>query len=186
MWYSDDGGATWNTTAGGGTNRALLITGNENSIADLWNGSLYMNGRGTDFPFAGHRASYWSHDDGTTWSPGVEAWNLVEPNTFGCDGAIVAVPTSTAAADGHTPPRLFFTEPSGPGGRISLRVWCSRDSGLSWDRYVGVNLGEVAAYSAVEVVRDAATREPTLLIVWEQSPTMLSYRLSIDDWCPEL
>ena len=42
VWYSDDGGRTYNTTAGGGADGALMITGNEQSIADLGNGSLYM------------------------------------------------------------------------------------------------------------------------------------------------
>lgn len=178
VWYSDDSGDTWKTTAGP---EGHLLTGNEVSIADLGNGSLYMNGRGTSFPFAGHRASYWSHDDGATWTDGVEARNLVEPNSFGCDGAVIAVPPQHTS----TPPRLFFSEPAGPGSRISLRVWCSRDSGMTWDRYTEINTGNAAGYSAMVQVENTTSGNPDLLVVWEDRPTMLSYRLSID-WCPEL
>jgi hypothetical protein len=64
VWYSDDGGETYTVSHSG------LFQGNEQSIADLGNGTLYMNGRGTTFPFKGHRASYWSHDNGGTWSEG--------------------------------------------------------------------------------------------------------------------
>ena len=39
VWYSDDGGLTYNVSASG------VFVGNENSIADLGNGSLVMNGR---------------------------------------------------------------------------------------------------------------------------------------------
>ena len=91
VWYSDDGGDSYAVSASG------VFPGNEQSIADLRNGSLYMNGRGTSFPFAGHRASYWSHDDGATWSAGQIAANLTEPNQFGCDGAVIAVPNGGVA-----------------------------------------------------------------------------------------
>ena len=77
VWYSDDGGETYTVSASG------IFPGNEQSIADLGNGTLYMNGRGTSFPFAGSRASYWSHDDGATWGAGQIAANLTEPNEFG-------------------------------------------------------------------------------------------------------
>ena len=58
VWFSDDGGETYQVSSQG------IFTGNEQAIADLGNGTLYMNGRGTSFPFAGHRASYWSWDLG--------------------------------------------------------------------------------------------------------------------------
>eukprot|EP00038_Savillea_parva_P015785 m.14881 g.14881 ORF g.14881 m.14881 type:complete len:494 (-) comp3211_c0_seq1:244-1725(-) len=184
VWYSDDGGKTYNTTAGGGTNGALLITGNEQSIADLGNGSLYMNGRGMAFPFAGHRASYWSHDNGASWSSGQEARALTEPNSFGCDGALVST-LADVKAGGSAPPRVFFSEPAGPGTRKTLRVWCSYDAGVTWGRYVEINTGAVAAYSALAVVPTSPTNStPALLVVWEQAPTMLSHVLPLDDWCP--
>ena len=51
VWYSDDGGATYQVNKGG------MIVGNEISIADLGGGNLYMNGRGTNFAWAGTRES---------------------------------------------------------------------------------------------------------------------------------
>jgi hypothetical protein len=39
VWYSDDGGLTYQVSASG------VFQGNEQSIADLGNGTLYMNGR---------------------------------------------------------------------------------------------------------------------------------------------
>lgn len=50
-------------------------------------------------------------------------------------------------------------------------------------RMLGINVGAVAAYSALEYyVENNAT---VLVVVWEQSPRILSYRLPVDDWCPE-
>lgn len=194
VWYSDDGGETYKTNDGG------VFTGNEQSIADLGNGTLYMNGRGTSFPFRGNRASYWSTDDGRSWSAGVEAVELKEPNSFGCDGALIAVPNrgdSRVDAAPANPPRVFFSEPAGPGERISLRVWCSVDGGKSWKAYIGINQGDGAGYSALEYVTDPDGTS-VLVVVWEGSVdaegnpankstgTMFSHRLTIDDWCPEL
>eukprot|EP00039_Didymoeca_costata_P007616 m.101771 g.101771 ORF g.101771 m.101771 type:complete len:468 (-) comp13756_c0_seq1:23-1426(-) len=175
VWYSDDGGATYTVSNTG------LFTGNENSIADIGNGTLYMNGRGLSFPWAGHRTSYWSYDDGTTWSNGSEARNLVEPNSFGCDGAVIAVPNQNTTLD-SAPPRIFFSEPHGPGSRISLRVWCSLDAGKTWPRYTQFNTGQSAAYSALDYVMENG--EPVLIVVWESEHTQLSYRLTVNDWCP--
>jgi len=191
VWFSDDGGQTYQTSATG------VFQGNEQSIADLGNGTLYMNGRGTTFPWKGHRTSYWSHDNGLHWSAGVEARHLQEPNTFGCDGSLIAVPNREPATPRHAPPRVFFAEPSGPSERISLRVWCSTDGGLSFPKYIGINKGAGAGYSALQYVEEAG--KPMLVVVWEGSVgadgtpygtkstgTMWSYRLTIDDWCPEV
>jgi hypothetical protein len=185
VWFSDDGGQSYQTNQGG------IFTGNEQSIADLGNGSLYMNGRGTSFPFHGNRAAYWSHDDGKSWSAGVEARELREPTGSGCDGSLIAVSNRNPAA--KHPPRVFFAEPAGPGERVSLRVWCSVDGGKAWTAYTGINQGDGAGYSALEYVIDGSSGAPFLVVVWEGSVdnhqstgTMFSHRLAIDDWCPEL
>jgi hypothetical protein len=88
---------------------------------------------------------------------------------------------------------------AGPAERISLRVWCSTDGGLSFPTYTGINKGAGAGYSALEYVVEAGG-VPTLIVVWEGSVgagggaspygtastgTMWSHRLSINDWCPE-
>ena len=69
---------------------------------------------------------------------------------------------------------------------MSFRVWCSTDGGLTWPRFVGINQGDVAGYSALEIAAAGGDGRGTahLLAVWENKPTMLSWVLSIDDWCP--
>jgi photosystem II stability/assembly factor-like uncharacterized protein len=174
VWYSDDGGATYNVSKNG------LFHGNEVSIADLGNGTLYMNGRGLSFPWAGHRTAYWSYDSGTTWTPPVEN-ELPEPNTFGCDGALITAFENNTTS--RQQPRVFFSEPFGPGSRSSYRVWCSLDGGRTWPRYAELNPGQFAAYSALEYLAN----ENILVAVWEAQVqghgSMVSYRLPLD-WCP--
>ena len=146
---------------------------------------------------------------------------LAEPSISGCDGSLIAVPNrnkqhqqrSKSSIDSDSdekssslvapPPRIFFAEPAGPGERISLRVWCSVDAGVSWKAFVGINQGDGAGYSALEYVADdkdsgGGSGEAMLVVVWEGSVdssgkpahastgTMFSHRLAIDDWCPEL
>ena len=198
VWYSDDGGLTYNVSASG------VFVGNENSIAELSNGSLVMNGRGYLNKWKGHRTSYWSHDDGTQWSAGTELAGIREPTSAGCEGALLAVP-STDRRSSASLPRLFFSEPSGyrtdgvrtGSDRISLRVWCSTDGGRSYPTYTAINTGDGAGYSALEYATQASG-EPMLVIVWEGSygpqgtseppygnvsqGTMWALRLGVD-WC---
>ena len=63
MWYSDDGGESYQT--------AKLIEGNEVSIsiADAPKGVLYMNGRGGK-RFEPYRTDYYSYDNGASWTEG--------------------------------------------------------------------------------------------------------------------
>eukprot|EP01065_Artemidia_motanka_P012817 TRINITY_DN1707_c0_g2_i2.p1 TRINITY_DN1707_c0_g2~~TRINITY_DN1707_c0_g2_i2.p1 ORF type:complete len:459 (+),score=154.32 TRINITY_DN1707_c0_g2_i2:57-1379(+) len=159
VWYSDDGGESYKT--------APAFQGDEISIADLGNGNLYMNGRGRTFPWKGTRTSYRSKDGGATWEAPQECFGVPEPNTFGCEGALLA--DKEPQANGVR--RLFFSEPHGPSSRISFRIWCSKDGGETWPHYVGINKGAAAAYS-----------EGKLLAVWEQNPNMLSYAMDTD-WC---
>ena len=172
VWYSDDGGLTYNVSASG------VFPGNENSIADLGNGTLYMNGRGYVFTWKGHRTSYWSHDNGAHWSPGVEVPEIEEPSSAGCQGSLLAVPRSIKRrgvsnyipGDTAIPPRLFFAEPSGVRAdgvrtgkdRISLRVWCSTDGGKTFPSFAAINTGDGAGYSAMEYVLQA-NGEPLLV-----------------------
>ena len=55
VWYSDDGGDTYNVSE--------ILVGNEVSVAELGDGRILMNGRGSEYPFGpGHRVRYWSYD----------------------------------------------------------------------------------------------------------------------------
>ena len=170
-----------------------VFRGNENSIADLGNGTLYMNGRGTTFPWKGHRTSYWSHDDGATWSPGAMAPYLAEPNTFGCDASLIAIPNTRTRTRARTDgdgsaqgllPRIFFAEPAGPGERVSLRVWCSTDGGLSFTAYTGINKGAGAGYSAMSYIEEGDA--PVLVVVWEASKSRIGASLSLFKMAPNV
>jgi len=55
VWYSDDGGDSYNVSE--------ILVGNEVSVAELGDGRILMNGRGSEYPFGpGHRVRYWSYD----------------------------------------------------------------------------------------------------------------------------
>ena len=166
VWYSDDGGRTYATAASG------PFQGNEQSIAQLGDGTLYMNGRGTQFPWRGNRTEYRSPDGGATWTAGApSALTDVE-----CEAAVIAV-RAPKALDGVA---LFFSEPTGPG-RVSFRIHCSCDGGRSWPSSIIVNPGAVAAYSSLlEVQREGDAFK--LLAVWEQKPTQLAHVFDAD-WC---
>lgn len=164
VWFSDDGGDSYDTTE--------PIVGNEFSLAQLANGSVYMNGRGTQQAWKGNRTSWISNDFGSTFSaPSPVA--IVEPNTFGCDGALATATVGDVDL-------LVFSEPSGPKERISFTLWCSTDAGDTWKSLV-VNPGKVAAYSALAFV-EVTKQSAKLLAVWEQRPNMLSHTFDMD-WC---
>ena len=164
VWFSDDHGATYQTMT------SEPFVGNEQSIAQLGDGSLYMNGRGTQFAWRGNRTEYRSVDNGATWSAGA-ASQLTDVE---CEAALIAVKSSSAGAKDGT--ALFFSEPTGPG-RISNRLHCSCDGGVSWPASVVVNPGAPAAYSSLLAAKGK------LLAVWEARPGMWGHIFNVD-WCP--
>lgn len=137
------------------------FTGDEVSLAQLGDGSLYMNGRGDRFPWAGHRTGYRSFDRGATWTEGQAVEDLVDVN---CEAAMIAVSTATtsesqkkphgrpsllhveanhstvSAATSSSTTTLFLSEPLGPG-RFNLALHCSCDGGSSWNSTLMVNRG---------------------------------------------
>jgi sialidase-1 len=169
VWFSDDHGQTYQTTTGG------LIKGNEISIAQLadGNGTLYMNGRGTEIK-PGKRASYTSTDSGLTWTKGEPVPDLDDVN---CEAAVVAT-YAKSPTTGATDTTLFFSEPHGPG-RISYRLYCSRDGGSTWPSYIEVNTGAAAEYSALLELPSGE-----ILAVWELAhyATQASYAFNTS-WC---
>ena len=168
---ADDGGETYQTTAN-------PFTGNEQSIAQLGDGSLYMNGRGTQFPW-GNRTSYRSRDGGATWTAGAPT-PLTDVN---CEAAVIAVVTDAASATAGSSTVLFLSEPTGPG-RVSFRVHCSCDGGITWPSSLVTNPGQVAAYSSLLALPPVAggSGKGRLLAVWEQHPNQLVH-IYDTDWC---
>lgn len=170
VWYTDDGGETYNSTA--------PFPGNEISVAELSNdGSfLTLNGRGRD-PWKPNRTEYYSHDGGKTWSdprPG----KLVDNSQFGCEAALVSTdpPASAPAGSNRT---LFWSEPSGEK-RTGLKLRCSLDGGRTWPGILPVDGDNAAAYSALLVL---PTKKDRLLVVWESDDGFLSTRVGLG-WCP--
>ena len=156
--------------------------GNEQSIAQLGDGTLYMNGRGTQFPWRGNRTEYRSRDNGTSWTNGT-ASKLTDVE---CDAALIAVKGDAKYAKDGT--ALFFSEPTGPG-RISYRISCSCDGGANWPASVVVNPGAAAAYSSLLELKSRSMggsggpAPRRLLAVWEQNPGMLAHVFGTS-WCP--
>jgi hypothetical protein len=154
VWYSDDGGKTYKTSAS--------FEGNEISIAELPSGQLYMNGRGGDFR-PGHRVSWISNDAGETWSTPNMNVTLSDVN---CEAAVIVARDT-----------LFFSEPLGPG-RVSFRISCSCDGGTVWNSSLTVNPGAGAQYSAL-VPLDGGKK---LLAIWEDHPNQRSGVFGTE-WC---
>jgi hypothetical protein len=165
VWTSDDGGKTYQT--------GPPIKGDEHSLVELSDGRIYMNGRGQLFSWKGHRTNYFSSDGGRTWST-PSACQIEEPNNFGCDASL-----TSATIPGMKKKALFFAEPHGPVERISLMLHCSIDDAKTWSSWLEVNPLSVAGYSAMVPLR---TNPSTLLVIWEQQPTMLSYAFNVT-WC---
>ena len=141
VWYSDDGGKTYSTSA-------KVFTGDEQSIAQLSDGSLYMNGRGRPEPWRPNRTAWRSFDGGHTWSsPRPTPIQGVD-----CEAAVIAVPPITSQGETDTNSTLILSQPAGPG-RVSFSLYCSCDNGVTWPHSLTVNPGSAAAYSGLLQVR---------------------------------
>ncbi len=133
--YSDDHGKTWVL---GGT---VPETGmNECQIAELTDGRLMLNMRGSD-KARDKRGVSLSADGGTTWT---EYWDdavLVEPV---CQASLL-----NARFDGK--PALLFSNPADPELRRNLTVRVSMDDGKTWAKSRSLHEGP-AAYSSLAVL----------------------------------
>ena len=164
-WFTDDGGETYQSSA--------PYTGNEASIAEVFNSTVYMDARGLAFDWIGNRTSFWSTNDGTDFSSPIPS-TVQEDAKFGCSAGLVST------SDGKI---LFLSEPLGPG-RIGLTIHCSLDGGHTWpySRTVG-GLKTTAAYSALRMVPDAGGSGEKILVIWEKKPNFLATTIGYSDWC---
>ena len=178
IWYSDDHGATYQTTP--------TFKGDEASFAELSPpGHLVLNGRGLNFKWEPNRTNYFSADDGTTWTQGAPS-RLQDNTVFGCEAALLAVPAAPAAKQQQ--PTLYFSEPTGTD-RTNLVMRCSHDGGKTWPGSLAVNGNKPAAYSALLPIADANSAHGyKLLAMWEQFPnrgppaSFLAQHIGVD-WC---
>lgn len=174
VWFSDDGGATYNTSAN-------LFVGNEQSMAQLSDGSLYMNGRGNEAPWYPNRTAWRSFDGGHTWS-------TPEPTPLqgvNCEAAVIAVPPTKhqhnpnakqSSGIANTNSTLILSQPGGPG-RVSFSLYCSCDNGVTWTSALTVNPDAGAAYSGLLQVPG-----PKVLAFWEDHPNQHVHSFGLD-WC---
>eukprot|EP00937_MAST-01D_sp_MAST-1D-sp2_P002274 g2274.t1 len=168
VWYTDDGGQTYNTSN--------VFVGNEVSVAAVGhNGTVLMDGRGTQYPWGKQhrRTRYWSRDDGATWGAGEES-PLSSDGGSGCERALINV--------GGT---LYTAEPALPD-RSRMVLQCSTDGGASFPFSRVVNHNHSAAYSALlGPVPDPQKHNRTgLLMAWENDDNGNMYAAIIGtDWC---
>lgn len=136
--YSDDHGQTWKI----GAEAQSQGTTNECQVAELADGSLLLNMRGTR---GNIRRIARSRDGGMTWSDLVEDAALIEPR---CQGSLESY-TDTIS---HDKSRLLFANPASLK-RETMTVRLSYDDGHTWPVSKQLHAGP-AAYSCLTVLSD--------------------------------
>jgi sialidase-1 len=117
--YSDDAGATW--TLGGIVPVDPALNPNESTVTELSDGRLMLNMRvGSN---NNQRIYSISSDGGTTWSPLVQAPELIDPV---CQGSL----TSGATDNGFA---VFFSNAASTQRR-NMTVKMSTDDGINWTK----------------------------------------------------
>jgi sialidase-1 len=135
--YSDDGGDTW-------LQGVEQITGNENEIAELSDGSLYMATRhmapiGRP-PEPNGRLYAHSADGGQSWGEVALAQEIPTPI---CQASVVS-----DVAGG-----LWFSNPAHKKARVQMTVRASNNDGASWSKALLVYPGP-AGYSQLALLSD--------------------------------
>ena len=145
-------------------------------VADTKTGLLLANSRGQP-----HRRSYWSHDDGNTWSKPEESAlkDSVNQHNHGCEASIINV---------HD--KLFFFNPSGQGhdARTNMVVRCSLDGGVTWPHSYPVTETMDGGYS--DMIQVVNAKNNILLLAWGYADVASNTRNihleHIDiNWCKE-
>jgi len=158
VWFSDDGGNSYNTSN--------LVQGNEVSVVNIEGSNLLMNGRGQQFSnYNGHRANYFSTDNGASWSGPSES-ALLDDDGHGCERSMLNI-------DGI----LYTVEPQGKD-RTSMTISCSKDGGKTWPSSRGINGDAPGGYSDLIAINDG------ILVLWEDGNTgnILSTQIG-KAWC---
>ncbi len=140
--YSDDHGKTWQF---GGAVQGY--TG-EGVIAELPDGSVYLNSRSHHPEHGNLRAWAISHDGGKTFVEKGYDPALIDPKQYGgCHAGLVE------AHDAEGNPLLLFCNPADPDKRKQLVVRLSRDGGKTWPISRTVWHGP-AGYSDIQFTHD--------------------------------
>lgn len=129
--YSDDHGASWQRGA-------MMSTGNENEIAELSDGKLYMASRHVapvgDPPRPNGRMYAISADGGESWGEPRRDTSLPTPI---CQASVLRYDDNGV---------LLFSNPSHSRARVQMTVRASSDDGQTWDNLLLVYPGP-AGYS---------------------------------------
>ena len=157
LMISDDHGVTWQVSA-------ALGAGNENEIAELSDGRLYMTTRHNAPigrpPEPNGRLFAISVDGGSTWG-GVETdVNLPTPI---CHGSVLRYGDNGG---------LLFSNPANEGSRVQMTVRGSVDDGLNWSKSLLVYPGP-AGYSQL-----GALSNGDIVLLYEQGRIEYSERVS--------
>lgn len=153
--YSDDGGRTWHI----GYVSDGLGTVNESTLAELPDGSVYINARDQGKDPAGRRDDAYSSDGGGTLSvPFRRQPGLAGPEV---QGSVLQTAPSTGGA-------LLYSGPSDPAKRRGMQIRTSRDGGESW-RVLRTVSQDPAGYS------DLVQSSPTSVGLLYETGTSSSY-----------
>jgi len=154
---SDDSGDTWKAGAS-------LGAGNENEIAELSDGRLFMASRHAapvgEPPQPNGRLYALSTDGGSSWSPPETDTRIPTPI---CQGSVLRY------GDGGG---LLFSNPADEKARVHMTVRASTDDGASWGRSLLVYPGP-AGYSQLGALSDG-----DVVLLYEQGRIEYSERIS--------
>ena len=147
VFYSDDGGKTWQR--GGALDRDAS---DECEVVERVDGVLYLNARSRQGKQ--QRAVATSHDRGQSWSPVTHDARLPE---LSCQGSLARYST----ARDHDRNRLLLAAPASQTARAALTLRLSTNEGHDWPVSRVVEPG-MAGYSDLAVTLDG-----TILLLYE-------------------
>lgn len=170
--YSDDGGATWQTS------KPFPVFGTgEATLAELSDGSILYNSR--EHMSRSNRYFAWSHDGGDLWIHPTESPDLPDGargTSYGCMGGMIRLPVlghdillfSNLDTDAGEMPAKVGASTS--KGREKITVWASFDGGRSWPVKRLIDDGP-SAYSNLGVGRSGTPSQGKIYLIFEGGPT---------------
>ncbi len=169
--YSDDGGATWQTSKP----FPVLGTG-EGALVELSDGRLLYNSR--EHMSRGNRFLAWSHDGGELWINAGRSPELPDGargTSYGLMGGMIRLPVpgcdillySNVDNDAGVMPAVAGD--SVVAGREKITVWASFDGGHTWPVKRLVYDGP-AAYSSLGVGRSGTPSQGRIFLLFEGGP----------------
>jgi sialidase-1 len=172
--YSDDGGATWQTSG------PVQSGTGEGTLAELSNGNIYYNSR-SHMSVDHRRRIAWSYDGGHMWTDWEVSRDLREVGepfyfkygtkpSYGCNAGLVRLPLETTGGKDV----LLFSTPDNPGAsRVRMTVWASFDGARTWPVKRLVYEGP-SAYSSL-----AADKDGNVFLLFERGRKKLYESIAV-------